>query len=140
MEFIPSRPAARERIGRPTPVLAPRRGWSQALRPDSRLDFVKENRYFTHAMSSPVRLLLAASLGLLSVSCMTEPSPTDYTTYSPRDAYDLGYKHGVTDRRRAVSFDPHFNDSIEVPAAHRKDYVWGYTEGYRALDAGVSSK
>ena len=91
-------------------------------------------------MSSPARLLLAATLGLFVASCQTPHSPTDYTNYSERNAYDLGYEHCVMDRRKGLTHDPHINDSIEVPSAHRRDYVWGYTEGYRAIDNVRSSK
>lgn len=88
-------------------------------------------------MNSSALLFGAALLAFGSTACVyTDPAPTAYTDHSPRAAYDQGYAHGQLDRRRGLTHDPHINNPDTVPSAFRKQYVWGYTEGYQGTGAG----
>ncbi len=74
-------------------------------------------------------------LGLI-LACAA-PSCSHYVTgyqaagYSPRDAYYRGHVDGSGDRLRGLSYDPHINEDRTLPQAHRKDYLWGYVDGFR---------
>lgn len=83
-------------------------------------------------MSSPTLLIGALALSLGLASCTYDhTAPTAYTGNSGRQAYDQGYTHGSMDRVRGLAHNPHINDPDEVPASFRKEYIWGYTEGFQ---------
>ncbi len=53
--------------------------------------------------------------------------------YTKNEAYDRGFADGRGDRLAGRAHNPHINeDSSTLPSAHRRDYIWGYTEGYRS--------
>lgn len=60
--------------------------------------------------------------------------------YQPLDAYNRGYRDGSLDRSRGRTHNPHINDPSTLHSAHRKDYVLGYCEGYRATYSAFGSK
>ncbi|GAA5484827.1 hypothetical protein [Haloferula sargassicola] len=60
--------------------------------------------------------------------------------YTRDEAYNRGYADGSADRLAGRSHNPHINeDSTTLPSAHRKNYIWGYTEGYRSPSGAVLS-
>ncbi|MBB5352533.1 hypothetical protein HNR46_002779 [Haloferula luteola] len=51
--------------------------------------------------------------------------------YDESDAYRRGFEDGSGDRLAGRAHNPHINeDSATLPSAHRKNYLWGYTDGY----------
>ena len=52
---------------------------------------------------------------------------------------ELAMKHGdfrvdlavIGDRLHGLAYDPHINEDRTLPRAHRKDYLWGYVDGFR---------
>ena len=88
-------------------------------------------------MKTPFYALVAVIFALSAVSCMTYTEKV-YTAsgYDARDAYNLGFRDGSSDRAAGKAHNPHINQPHETPAAFRKDYIWGYTEGYKQGYAG----
>ncbi|BCX47381.1 hypothetical protein HAHE_12890 [Haloferula helveola] len=88
-------------------------------------------------MKLPFYALAAVLLAFTTQSCMTYTEKV-YTAsgYDARDSYNLGYKHGSADRVAGRAHNPHINMPFETPAAYRQDYIWGYTQGYRAQVSG----
>lgn len=82
-------------------------------------------------MKSPQYAIMACLLALFAASCTTaELIPG--AGYSARDAFYRGYDDGRSDRVRGLAHNPHINeDSMTLPSAHRLEYTWGYTEGFR---------
>lgn len=72
-------------------------------------------------------------------SCMTYTEKI-YTAsdYGAREAYNLGYRDGSSDRARGKSHNPHINEPYQTPSSYRQDYIWGYTHGYRGMSPSVS--
>lgn len=79
------------------------------------------------------------AFGTFSCQTYTEKAYTA-SGFNGRDAYDLGFQDGCSDRAAGKAHNPHINDPHETPASFRKDYMWGYTEGYRNPCGGYSSK
>lgn len=91
-------------------------------------------------MKSPFYALSALILATALPSCL---SGTQYGVpgagYTANDAYQRGYRDGSGDRASGRAHNPHINeDSSNLPAAFRKEYVWGYTEGYRGTGSGIA--
>lgn len=83
-------------------------------------------------MKTPFYALVAAIFALGSISCETyTENAYPASGYNERDAYNLGFRDGSADRAAGKAHNPHINDPQETPAAFRKDYLWGYTEGYK---------
>lgn len=83
-------------------------------------------------------LVLAGSLG----SCIGPTFPNvPGAGYSESDAYDRGFSDGSSDRLGGRAHNPHINNPETLPSAYRKQYLWGYAEGYQNPYArGGSSK
>ncbi len=88
-------------------------------------------------MNSPLRILSALTLAIAAPSC-SHMFRTDYGVpgagYDDRAAYNQGFSDGSGDRSAGRAHNPHINeDSATLPAAYRKEYVWGYIDGYRGM-------
>lgn len=83
-------------------------------------------------MKSPFYALALVVLAGTLPSCIgpTEPNVPG-AGYSERDAYDRGFSDGSSDRLAGRAYNPHINDSETLPSAYRKNYLWGYAEGYK---------
>lgn len=90
-------------------------------------------------MKTPFYALAVAIFALGAVSCIgTTEKVYTASGYDEHDAYNLGYRHGSSDRLAGKAHNPHINDPHEVPASFRKDYMWGYTAGYKNPGGSVS--
>ncbi|MFM2243179.1 MAG: hypothetical protein RLZ97_2034 [Verrucomicrobiota bacterium] len=90
-------------------------------------------------MKSPFYACGAVILALVCSSCL---SGTQYGVpgagYTANDSYQRGYQDGSSDRARGRAHNPHINESSsDLPSAFRKEYIWGYTEGYRGIRGGL---
>lgn len=83
-------------------------------------------------MKTPFHALVAAVFALGGISCKTYTENAYVASgYDARDAYKLGFRDGSADRAAGKAHNPHINEPHQTPAAFRKDYLWGYTEGYK---------
>lgn len=83
-------------------------------------------------MKSPFYALALIVLAGFLPSCI---GPTETNVpgagYTEQDAYDRGYSDGSSDRLAGRAHNPHINDPETLPSAYRKQYLWGYAEGYK---------
>ena len=73
--------------------------------------------------------LLAASLTSCKLGYTDLKPPM--RGFTPHEVYVRGYNHGRTDSATGRPYNPHINDSENLSSAYRKDYLWGYAEGYK---------
>lgn len=91
-------------------------------------------------MKSPFYALAVLALALGASSCANNTELTPGAGYSARDSYYRGFNDGRLDRARGLTHNPHINDPDTLPSAYRKEYLWGYCEGYEGRTTRYSSK
>ncbi|MCW1885277.1 hypothetical protein OKA04_11100 [Luteolibacter flavescens] len=83
-------------------------------------------------MKTFILVPLGVILAVAGSSCSSTYAPGYQAAgYSPRDAYYRGHVDGSGDRLHGKAYDPHINEDRTLPGAFRKDYVWGYNDGFR---------
>jgi|GEM_PF-6932529 len=91
-------------------------------------------------MKSPFYALAVLALALGASSCGYYAELQPGAGYDARDAYYRGVQDGRLDRSRGLTHNPHINDPDTLPSAYRKEYIWGYCEGYEGKAGRYSSK
>ena len=87
-------------------------------------------------------LTLIAIAGSLS-SCIGYTDPdTPMAGYTEKQVYNRGFSDGSSDCLGGKAHNPWVNEPITLSSQHRKQYLWGYVEGYKNpyLHGGSYSK
>ena len=74
--------------------------------------------------------LIAVSGSLSSCITLTDPD-TPMAGYNEKQVYNRGFSDGSTDRLSGRAHNPHINEPVTLSSAYRKQYLWGYVEGYK---------
>ena len=74
---------------------------------------------------------LSFLLAFAAPSCSYTAEGYQAAGYTSHDAYHRGLTDGSGDRLHGLAYDPHINEDRTLPRAHRKDYLWGYVDGFR---------
>ena len=89
-------------------------------------------------MKTFILVPLGVILALAGTSCTSYAPGYQAAGYSPNDAYYRGHVDGSGDRLYGLAYDPHINEDRTLPSAHRNEYLWGYSDGFRRLNVGYS--
>ena len=103
------------------------------------LDPSLKKGYGSSAMKAPLHALVLMLLAGAFSSCIgyTDVSPP-MKGYTQKEVYNRGFADGASDGRAGHAHNPHINDSITLSSAYRKNYIWGYTEGYQNAIGGAA--